>query len=51
LSGKAAFTAASIGDQNYAVPRVADPGSYRTVVIWCQRFSVTFGYAPLTRTG
>ena len=39
----------NIGGQNYPVPRAADPGRYRTVVIWCERFSVTFGYAPLTR--
>ena len=39
----------NIGAQNYPVPRAADPGRYRTVVIWCERFSVTFGYAPLTR--
>jgi hypothetical protein len=39
----------NIGAQNYPVPRTADPGRYRTVVIWCERFSVTFGYAPLTR--
>jgi len=39
----------NIGAQNYAVPRTADPGRYRTVVIWCERFSVTFGYAALTR--
>ena len=40
----------NIGDQNYAVPRSAGRDGYRTVVIWCQRFSVTFGYAPLART-
>ena len=39
----------NIGAQNSPVPRTADPGRYRTVVIWCERFSVTFGYAPLTR--
>jgi hypothetical protein len=39
----------NIGAQNYPLPRAADPGRYRTVVIWCERFSVTFGYAPLTR--
>jgi len=38
----------NIGAQNYVLPRTADPGRYRTVVIWCERFSVTFGYAPLT---
>ena len=39
----------NIGAQNYPVPRAAGLGRYRTVVIWCERFSVTFGYAPLTR--
>ena len=39
----------NIGAQNYVLPRTADPGRYRTVVIWCERFSVTFGYAPLAR--
>jgi hypothetical protein len=39
----------NIGAQNYPVPRAANLGRYRTVVIWCERFTVTFGYASLTR--
>jgi hypothetical protein len=36
------------GDQNYAVPVDLDLGRYRAVTIWCRRFSVNFGTAPLT---
>jgi hypothetical protein len=36
------------GDQNYAVPAEADLGKYRSVTIWCARFGVNFGTAPLT---
>ena len=35
------------GDQNYDVPADLDLGQYRTVTIWCKRFSVNFGSAPL----
>jgi hypothetical protein len=35
------------GDQNYDVPADLDLGRYRTVTIWCKRFSVNFGSAPL----
>ena len=35
------------GDQNYAVPATVDLAKYRTVTIWCRRFSVNFGSAPL----
>jgi hypothetical protein len=35
------------GDQNYEVPATVDLASYRTVTIWCKRFSVNFGSAPL----
>ncbi len=38
------------GDQNYDLPAVADLESYRAVTIWCRRFSVNFGTAPLSRT-
>jgi len=37
----------NIGNQNYSVPAGAESAPYPTVVIWCQRFSVTFGYAGL----
>jgi len=36
------------GDQNYAVPRSVDVTGFRSVVIWCVRFKVGFGVAPLT---
>lgn len=36
------------GDQTYAVPASVDLSRYESVVIWCERFSVAFGTAPLT---
>jgi len=36
------------GDQNYDVPPGTDLARYRSVVIWCKRFSVPFGAAPLS---
>jgi zona occludens toxin (predicted ATPase) len=36
------------GDQNYEVPASVDLARYRTVTIWCERFDVNFGSAPLT---
>ena len=38
----------NIGDQNYDLPANADLAKYRAVTIWCKRFSVNFGTAPLT---
>ena len=35
------------GDQNYEVPADADLNKYRAVTIWCRRFGVNFGTAPL----
>jgi hypothetical protein len=35
------------GDQNYRVPSGLDLSSYRSAVIWCKRFKVGFGVAPL----
>ena len=35
------------GDQNYDVPADIDLAKYRTTTIWCARFSVNFGSAPL----
>ena len=35
------------GDQNYDVPADVDLRTFRTVTIWCKRFSVNFGSAPL----
>jgi electron transfer DM13 len=40
----------NIGDQNYDVPPGLDLTSYRAVSIWCRRFSVNFGAAPLADT-
>ena len=37
----------NIGDQNYDIPSAVDLANYRTVTIWCKRFSVNFGSAPL----
>jgi aquaporin Z len=36
------------GDQNYDIPAGVDLEKYRAVTIWCRRFSVNFGTAPLT---
>jgi hypothetical protein len=36
------------GDQNYDIPAGVDLDKYRAVTIWCHRFSVNFGTAPLT---
>src|SRR5213593_3863542 len=38
----------NMGDQNYDVPDNADLKTYQTVTIWCARFNVNFGTAPLT---
>lgn len=38
----------NIGDQNYDVPASIDLAKYRTVTIWCKRFGVNFGSAPLS---
>jgi hypothetical protein len=38
----------NIGPQNYEIPLDSDLERYSTVVIWCVRFSVAFGAAPLT---
>lgn len=39
------------GNQNYQVPDGTDLSKYKSVVIWCERFSVGFGAAPLEREG
>ena len=38
----------NIGDQNYALGSDVDLSKYRTVSVWCKRFSVNFGAAPLS---
>ena len=35
------------GDQNYDVPVSVDFAKYQAVTIWCARFNVNFGTAPL----
>jgi len=35
------------GNQNYAIPADADLAGLTSVVIWCDRFNVAFGSAPL----
>lgn len=37
----------NIGDQNYDVPANVDLAKYQAVTIWCARFGVNFGTAPL----
>ena len=36
------------GDQNYDVPAGVDLTKYRAATIWCKRFGVNFGTAPLS---
>lgn len=38
----------NIGDQNYTLGPDVDLSKYRTVLLWCKRFNVNFGAAPLT---
>jgi hypothetical protein len=40
----------NIGDQNYVIPAEIDPLGYTSVVIWCDRFSVSFGAADIVAT-
>ena len=37
----------NIGDQNYTLDSDLDLAKYRTVSVWCKRFSKNFGAAPL----
>ena len=37
----------NVGDQNYDVPVSVDLDKYQAVTIWCNRFGVNFGTAPL----
>lgn len=37
----------NVGSANYAIPSETDLADYRTAVIWCRRFGVGFGVAPL----
>lgn len=38
----------NVGDQNYDVPTETDLSKYRAVTVWCRRFGVNFGTAPLS---
>ncbi len=38
---------ATHGNQNYEIPADADLGGLVSVVIWCDRFNVAFGTAPV----
>ena len=38
----------NVGDQNYDVPADVDLSKYQSVTIWCARFNVNFGTAPLS---
>jgi hypothetical protein len=38
---------ATDGNHNYAIPADADLTGMRSVVIWCDRFNVAFGSAPI----
>ena len=38
---------ANLGSQNYSIPADVDLSRYRSAVIWCRRFTVGFGVAPL----
>ncbi len=37
----------NVGDQNYVVPPEVDPTGWTSVVVWCDRFNVSFGAADL----
>jgi hypothetical protein len=37
----------NIGDQNYDVPGNVDLTTHKAVTVWCRRFGVNFGTAPL----
>ena len=36
------------GDQNYDIPADVDLAKFKSVTIWCARFGVNFGLAPLS---
>ena len=39
------------GNQNYTIPANIDLAKFRAATIWCKRFSVNFGTAPLAEFG
>lgn len=40
----------NVGDQNYDLPAGVDLAKYRSVTVWCRRFAVNFGTAPLAES-
>lgn len=38
----------NVGDQNYEIPADVDVSRFRSVSVWCRRFAVGFGVAPLS---
>jgi len=40
----------NVGDRNYALAGDLDSAKYRAASMWCKRFSVNFGAAPLRPT-
>ncbi|MFJ3950855.1 DM13 domain-containing protein [Streptomyces libani] len=38
----------NLGNQNYTVPAGTDLSEFRSAVLWCERFSVSFGAADLS---
>jgi hypothetical protein len=38
----------NIGSSNYEIPAALDLATFETAVVWCRRFTVGFGVAPLT---
>jgi len=41
----------NIGSSNYAIPTGTDLSRFRSAVIWCRRFAVGFGVAPVAVSG
>ncbi|EON23575.1 secreted protein [Nocardioides sp. CF8] len=39
---------ATHGNQNYEIPAGADLAGLKSVVIWCDRFNIAFGTAPIS---
>jgi hypothetical protein len=40
----------NLGSSNYEIPQSVDLDGFRTAVVWCRRFSVGFGVAPIATT-
>ncbi|HEV8563840.1 MAG TPA: DM13 domain-containing protein [Actinomycetota bacterium] len=38
----------NMGSSNYEIPAALDLATFETAVVWCRRFTVRFGVAPLT---